>query len=903
MDAVACGRRRQGVLSLESPLVKIAESVPKYPVRTAPARTIRKGRGRTALLVFGPLLAIFLPASIVNASGSAQSAVGSRTKTGPVALTSAAPPKPSHCPWVSPSLGNLLTPTQLASEVESHMTLTEKFDLVILHVHNGYENSTTAIPRLCLPSLTLQDGPNGIAFGDTGVTQLPSSIGLAATFDLQLAKRYGEVLGSEAKHQGIDVVQGPNLNIDRVPNSGRTFEGFGEDPFLVAAMGVADIDGIQSQGVMANAKHFTAYNQETDRLALDEYVSNRALEEIYLPPFKAAVQQANVASIMCAYGRINGLNACEGPSLFHMLIKSWGFTGFIRSDLTSVTDSAAAFNAGLDMIKPATPDELTDEISAGELTVSSINRAVLAVLTQMFTYHLVTHPFRGHLNTKVATSAHAQLALRVAEQSTVLLKDHNKVLPLRASTLKKIAVIGTDAAGRPATAGTGGAYVVAPFVDTPLAAITRALGPRAVSYAPGGSAAGPYPAIPSLDFSSPGNLHSRAGGKQLSGTLLRALKRQGVAGTGSFSPSLFGLLPTESTTFAPKHSGVYTFSLTSEGNSWLYFDHKVLIKEAGVDRLSTWSASVDVIAGRRYPVRLTYYAGVDTPTPRIGMQYQGDFIANAVATARTAKVAVVFVSDLSSEGDDHPTLALPGDEDALISAVAAVNHHTIVIVNSGGAVLMPWLSKVAGVIEAWYPGEQDGAAISAVLFGRIDPSGHLPITFPTSNAQSPTHAQKSWPGVNGIVHYDEGLDVGYRYYQAHGLTPLFPFGFGLSYTTFAVSGLQVTTSPTGDQATVEVKNTGQRAGTAVVQAYLGFPAAAGEPPEQLVSFGSVTLAPGASAPLSLSIGASSFLTYLGTKWQPVAGSYTLSLGQSSVDLPLSVSLQAPQLATSATTPQ
>jgi beta-glucosidase len=264
-----------------------------------------------------------------------------------------------------------------------------------------------------------------------------------------------------------------------------------------------------------------------------------------------------------------------------------------------------------------------------------------------------------------------------------------------------------------------------------------------------------------------------------------------------------------------------------------------------------------------------------------------------VAAARKAAVAVVFVGDYEAEGSDRSTLLLPGDENKLISAVAAANPHTVVVLNTGGPALMPWLKHVAGVIEAWYPGEEDGNAIAAILFGHVDPSGRLPITFPTTDGQSAIHSAAQWPGINLNSFFTEGLDVGYRYDHAHHIQPLFPFGYGLSYTSFSLKGLTASRSPTGVTLKVKVTNSGKVAGTDVPQAYLTYPSEAGEPPAQLAAFYPVTLGPGQNRTVSLYVPSTAFQAYLNGGWTTVSGRYQLSVGQSSSDLPLSTSLPAP----------
>ncbi len=367
----------------------------------------------------------------------------------------------SRCAWLAKAMDRHDPPATLAADVVRRMTIHEKLGELVL-VHAGpYENIDAGVPRLCIPALTLQDGPQGLAYGDLGVTQMPSPLGIAATFDTGVARTYGQVLGSEAAGQGIDVVQGPTLNIDRVPQSGRTYEGFGEDPRLVAAMGVADAQGIQSTGTLAMVKHFAVYNQETDRGVLNDLVTQRALEELYFPPFEAAITQAHIPTAMCAYPQLNGTYQCQDTALLSQLA-TWGFTGIIRSDLGSVHDPAAAINAGTDLIKPASVVRLDLLVREHRLSVTAVDRAVSRVLTVMFAHGLVDRPVSGSPGSAVNSDSHTDFALVAAERSAVLLKDAADALPLRASVGRSVAVIGADASTDPVTSGFGSSRVVPP---------------------------------------------------------------------------------------------------------------------------------------------------------------------------------------------------------------------------------------------------------------------------------------------------------------------------------------------------------------------------------------------------------------------------------------------------------
>ncbi len=861
-----------------------------------------------------------------------------------------------RCPWLKRSLDRHTAPATLAADVVRRMTVREKLGEIVL-IHAGpYENINAGVPRLCIPALTLQDGPQGLAYGDVGVTQLPSPLGIAATFDTGVARTYGQVLGAEAAGQGIDVIQGPTLNIDRVPQSGRTYEGFGEDPRLVAAMGVAATRGIQSTGTLAMAKHFAVYNQETDRGVLDVQVPPRALEELYFPPFEAAVSQAHVSAAMCAYPRLNGTFQCQDPGLLGQLGR-WGFTGIIRSDLGSVHDPVVALTAGTDLLKPASVNRLDLLVDEHRLSMATVDRAVIRVLGEMFTHGLVDRPASGTPATAVDSDSHTDFALTAAERSAVLLKDSGGALPLQASAHRSIAVIGADAATSPVTSGNGSSRVLPPFTSSPLAAIRRRAGSgTTVTYSGGGSTTAPLPPIPSR-YLTPAS----GTGHGLTLTLTQTdPDATGPVSLGAVQPTVdvslsphpttshllptltrpvapvdrlhnplgqgIGEFPLSRTTAAahshvvlppgwsdvsaawtgtltPPHTGLYTLSLQGVGAATLTLDGVTVVADPLSHALGRWAQTVPLTGGHPYRVHLSWEP-IDNRTPSgetavtpsyltLGWAYVSNRIRAAVAAARRADVAVVFAGDFNSEAFDRPSLSLPGDENALITAVAAANPHTVVVLNSGGPVLMPWLDRVQAVLEAWYPGEQDGAAIAALLYGDADPSGRLPVTFPATDTQTGVNTTSQWPGVDLTSTYAEGLDVGYRYDHAAGVVPLFPFGYGLSYTRFSLTGLALARTADGFALRVRVTDTGTRSGVAVPQAYLSYPAAAAEPPAQLVAFRPVNLAPRQSRTVTLDVPATSFRVYLNGAWTTVPGTYTLAVGPSSSDLPLAVSVSAP----------
>jgi len=597
------------------------------------------------------------------------------------------------------------------------------------------------------------------------------------------------------------------VNIVRDPRWGRAFEAYGEDPYLSGQTAVGYIDGVQSQGVLSQVKHLAVYNQETNRntAADDAIISQRAMQEIYLPQFRAAVTQGNAASVMCSYSTVNGQYACQNDNLLGILDRQWHFPGFVTSDWGATHSTVPSALAGLDMQMPGGSGfgadyygaPLKAAVQAGQVPISVLNGMVSRILTEMFGFGLFDRPRTGSLAATVTTPAHAQTGRDVATAGTVLLKNDGGVLPLgsrgsggagTAHRGQRIAVIGSDAGRYAMTSGGGSAGVLAPYVVTPVQGITKR-----------------------------------------------------AAACGAIVSYAQGDLPAQGA-------------------------------------LATVPASA-------FPKGLTASDGVT-----LGLQPPVNLLAAAVTAAKKANVAVVFASNFETEGADLATIDLPASENKLISAVAAANPNTVVVLNTGSAVTMPWLAKVKGVIEAWYPGQDDGNEIAAVLFGDTNPAGKLPVTFPRSLAQVPASTAARWPGVNGKVRYSEGVLVGYRWYATKGITPLFPFGYGLSYTSFAFSNLAVRPGRDGYlaggyQISADVTNTGQRAGADVAQLYVADPASTGEPAEQLKGFTRVTLRPGQTTRVTFTVSRDAFAWWNG-QWTVTPGTYTLMVGDSSANLPL-----------------
>ena len=804
---------------------------------------------------------------------------------------------PPSCPWVLASARHSARPEALAREVLARLTLPEKLGFIVLDRRDGVENINTGIARLCIPPLTLSDGPNGISAKTPGATQLPAALGLAATFDPKLAARYGAVLADEARRKGIDVIQAPELNLARVPFSGRIFEAFGEDPLLASVMGVAEVRAIQARKVIADIKHFTAYNQETARRRLNEVVLPRALAEIYNAPFRAAIEQGHAASLMCAYGSLNSINVCSDPRLYRALW-AWKFNGFVRSDLRAVRNPVAAFRAGLDLIKPASVAGLERLVERHVLSLGVVNRAVFQTLRVMFAFGLIAHPRPLTPDVNTNTAANLGTARIVAERSMVLLKNRSGILPLP-KHLSSLAVIGADATTDPMSAGFGSAYVRSRDVVRPLAALARAFPHAKIRGVIGGPVNDVVPELSPLDIL---NGHVLAGSSNLEGPTepgredLKVVAARKVAPAALTAPSP-GRGPGWShwsVLLRVRQTGRYVLSLVENGDTWCYLDGRKILSMPGLQTRAYWSTTVRLVAQRPYRLSLDWLAVAGERPPRVGLEDVTPAIHAAVEAARASKVAIVFASDWTREGADRPSLLLPGDANALIGAVAAANPNTIVVLNTGGAVLMPWLARVRAVLEAWYPGQVDGAATAAVLTGRVDPSGRLPITFPASARQTPVASSPAaYPGADGTVTYREGLDIGYRWYLANHQKPLFPFGFGLSYTRFSLSDARLVHAAGRVIVHVRAANRGRRAGIDVIEAYLSYPQAAGEPPWQLRAFAAIRLRPGQTRVVRLDLWRSGFEADLNGHFQVVPGLYRIALGSSVAARSMELSTPAP----------
>lgn len=816
-------------------------------------------------------------------------------------------------PWMEASR----TPAQRAELLISAMTMDEKLGLLqgdtVLDGNgtgvNPCVGHISGLPRLGLPALCMGDGPAGVGNGMVGVTQFPAPLMTASTWDAGLMREFGAALGREHAAKGRNVVLAPTINIIRTPKWGRIAETLSEDPYLTAIGGAAITAGIQAQGVLATPKHFAANNQEWLRLgdapayeAIDARVSERALNEIYFPAFEAVVRRAGAGSIMCAYNRFNGTYACENKAALDQL-RGWGFDGFVVSDwYFAHRSTVASVKAGMDISMPGGPSPfgfaefygppLRKALAEGEVTGGDIDNLLRHILTPMFRLGVIDRPVKGNADAQARSPAHLALSQRIAEEGSVLLRNRGGVLPLGAG-LSRVAIIGDDAGEHVQTTERYGGFVkndeIRPMA--PLAAIRAALPSGVqVDYAPGTLGIAPLPAIPASALR--GLTASYYASPDFSGkpVLTRAeaaidYEQAGTKELGSiFSARWRG-------TLVPQVGGTYRFSLNGGGEIRLRIDGREVAYTPKQNFRLTTHGTIALEAGRPVSFELDYSTAPTLSPPELRVGWQAPdprLIEEATAAAAKADVAVVFVADHVSEGADRTDLRLPGDQDALIEAVARANPRTVVVLHTAGPVLMPWRDRVAGIIAGWYPGEVAGPAIARLLTGAANPSGKLTVTFPADETHGPTDGSARYPGKGTRADYSEGLLVGYRWYDAKKLDPLYPFGFGLSYTHFGFSGLKLARRGEGWQVRAHVRNLGERAGAEVAQLYLAMPAAAGEPPRQLKGFARVELAPGEEREVSFALTRRDLSVWddKAHGWKVPKGAMRVFVGNSSRDLPL-----------------
>ncbi|MGE5315109.1 MAG: glycoside hydrolase family 3 C-terminal domain-containing protein [Acidobacteriota bacterium] len=778
------------------------------------------------------------------------------------------------------------------------LTLEEKVALL-----GGTGFATKPNARLGIPSIKMTDGPVGVRWDKS--TAYPVSAAMAASWDTALVHRIGVALAIDTKAHGRDMLLGPCVNINRVPQGGRNFESFSEDPYLASRMAVAYVKGVQSKKVITSTKHFACNNQEYERDFIDTRVDERTLHEIYLPAFKAAVEEADTWTIMAAYNKINGWHATEQQYLQNDVLKDqWKFQGFIVSDWGATHSTVNAANHGLDLEMPTGVffnAKLVDAVKQDSVKLSVIDDKVRRLLRVMMKAGL----FEKHPATVTAVeSEQRKTALEAARASMVLLKNEGGVLPLNAAGLRRLAVIGPNA-GIARTGGGGSSQVNPAVTISPLEALEKKLGAARIVHARGALMEGDVSQIESSALSP---AKGSAGGHGLKAEFFNNMNLAGTpvltrtdaainfmwdgkpaptVHADSFSVRWTGVL-------TPPVNGRYELQTSSDDGVRLYLDGKLVIDDWKDHGMQSNSYRTDLEAGRQYEVRLEFYENGGSAGIRFGWTKPGtNLLEEAVAAARNADAALVFVGtspQIESEGFDRKSIELPEGQAELIEAVAKANPRTIVVMQNGAPVVMTsWEKSAPAVLEAWFGGQETGTAIAEILFGDVNPSGKLPSTFPKSWEDCPAYG--NYPGANASVTYAEGLYVGYRHFDAKNIEPMYPFGHGLSYTTFTYGPCTVT--PAGGPAsstftvTARIANTGTRAGSEVVQLYIRpLHPSVDRPVKELKRFAKVALGPGEAKAVTLKLDASAFAFYdtASHAWKTEPGRYEILIGSSSRDI-------------------
>ncbi|MGD1103961.1 MAG: glycoside hydrolase family 3 C-terminal domain-containing protein [Terriglobia bacterium] len=699
--------------------------------------------------------------------------------------TRQAPTPAPKGPWSDKSL----SPDQRADLLIQQMTLEEKLSLVhgdvgeqSLQKSLGGAGYVAGVPRLGIPALQMSDGRSGVAnIGRTGryATALPSALANAASWDLQAAYDFGALLGKEIRDLGFNVSLGGTANIIREPRNGRNFECLGEDPLLIGKMLGSELKGTQDQGVIGNINRYAVNDQETGRRTLNVIIDKRAMQETDLLAFQIAIKESNVGTVMCAYNHLNSIFTCEDPYLLtDVLKKSWNYQGWVMTDWGAAHSAVPSALAGLDQEMPSGKylgDALKAAVEKGDVPMARLNEMVHRILRTEIALGVFDQP---PVLRPVNPFTGAEVAQRSAELGIVLLRNANGQLPLKASSIKSLAVIGE---------------------------------------------------------------HAEAG--VLSGS-----------GSDQVTPAQGNAVPRNPYGWHP-------------------------------------SSPLKVMRARLPNAQVTFDDGIDIP--------------RAVKVAAAVEVAILVVHQHAGEGYDVRNLSLPHTQNEMIAAVAAANPHCIVVLENGGPLTMPWIDKVSAIVEAWYPGIRGSEALADIIFGDVNPSAKLPVTFPKSEADLPHPTLAGMQYVPETaqhnvhidfppfdVNYDEGLKVGYKWFEAEGKEPLFPFGFGLSYTTYSYSRLQATAEKEL-KVTFSVTNTGQRAGAEVAQVYALLPASAGEPFKRLIGWEKIPLAQAETKTVTVTVDPQYLSIFNVEKngWELVPGDYKVYVGGSSQSTPLSTTVR------------
>ena len=809
----------------------------------------------------------------------------------------------------------------MIDDILDRMTLEEQVSLL-----SGADFWTTVpVERLGIPKIKVTDGPNGARGAGSLVAGVnaacfPVAIALGATWDPALVERMGVALAGQAKSKGASVLLAPTVNIHRSGLNGRNFECYSEDPMLTAALAVAYIQGVQSQGIAATIKHFAGNESEIERQTMSSDIDERALREIYLPPFEQAVKKAGVMAVMSSYNRLNGTYTSEHPWLLTKVLREeWGFDGIVMSDWFGSHSTAATVNAGLDLEMPGPTrdrgEKLVAAVGNGEVkpeTVREAARRILTLLERVGAFEKVPDLSEHALDLPEDRA----LIRKLGAEGAVLLKNDG-ILPLQKAGLGHVAVIGPNAAEARVMGG-GSAQIAAHYRVSPLEGIRQALSnANSIHHATGcrnNRLINVFSGEMRVDYFK---------GRDLTEPVIATE----TASKGEFfwfdlpsselDPNEFSARMTAS--YVPTESGEHVFGMTNAGLAKLFVDGKLVVNgydgwARGDNYFGTANVEqrqgIHLEAGQSYKVVVEYCSsatteeGINLTAVRFGVEKPlgEEAMLDAVQKASDADVVLLFVGrdgEWDTEGLDLPDMRLPGRQEELIDRVAAANANTIVVLQTGGPIEMPWLGKVRAVLQMWYPGQELGHAVADVLFGDVEPGGRLPQTFPKrlSDNSAMVGDASVYPGKDGHVRYAEGVFVGYRHHDTRNIEPLFPFGFGLGYTRFSWGEAQASATRMGAEGvtvTVDVTNTGDRTGSELVQLYVRPPVSALERPDkELRAFAKLRLMPGEKGTASLVVRPRD-LSYFDERigaFRAIAGRYELLVAANALDIRSAVTIE------------
>jgi len=798
----------------------------------------------------------------------------------------------------------------------SRLSMEQKIDLL-----GGTGFGTKYINKYEVAPVYMSDGPLGVRWGRS--TAFPSAIAMASTWDTALVGKVGEGIGREVRGKARNIILGPNVNIARNPLNGRTFEAFGEDPVLTSAMGVSYIKGVQREGVAATVKHFVANNQEYYRRYVDSKVDERTLREIYFPAFKAAVQKAHVLAVMSAYNKLNGEYCSANNWLLNTVLKKeWGFDGVVMSDWGAVHSTFPTVNSGLDLEMPygtyLNNQTLMPAVKDGRVTDSTINDKVRRILRVSHHLGILMHKTRPEipLDSLINSDQTRRAATQTAREAIVLLKNSDQILPINTDQVKSIAVIGPNAA-QARVVGGGSAETHPIYTVSPLQALkSRLKGKVSIQYAPGVLFDYMQP-VDSAYFFQPdgqdqglkteyfnnknfsGNPVVRTSGqldfRQGSGEETPITEYEGF--TDGFSVRWTGKI------LAPV-TGEYEFAVRTRGRTEAYLEGQ----EIPTGGRNGNSYKVRLQGGKKYNLEVNYvgdgYNSGDGNGLRVQLEWKqpnNASIDNAVQAASQNDVAIIFAgtSDhYETEGRDRESLELPANQDELISRVAQANKNTIVVLTTGAPVLVDkWIDQVPGLLESWFDGDDIGNAITDVVVGKYNPSGKLPITFP-KRWEDEAPSVQNYIKQDTVSDYSDGIFVGYRHFDKENIEPQFPFGYGLSYTSFAYKNLQIENQTTDGNPKVEVsfdiENTGKTAGAEVAQLYVQeLNPRLPRPVKELKGFSRVSLEPGKSETVHITLNKNAFAYFdpVQERWVVDPAIFNVLVGSSSRNIQLQGSVE------------